>query len=239
MSLLTLVRHGQASYLKENYDELSPLGEIQSRKLGGYWLARGKRFDLVFYGPRERQIRTGEIIGRMYKEAGEPWPQPVMLEHFDEFPGEDVVRTFLPGLSKKYTHLAEWTKEFLGTDDYDVKRRALDRVLYEVTQRWIAGEVDSPEIPSWHEFLDRVAEGLRIVREQSPKSSQVAVFTSAGPTAAAARVALGLTPLKTLDVTLMPRNASYSEFLFSGDRFTMATFNCFPHLDAPELLTGR
>ena len=34
MALLTLVRHGQASYLQQNYDELSPLGEQQARMLG-------------------------------------------------------------------------------------------------------------------------------------------------------------------------------------------------------------
>ena len=239
MSLLTVVRHGQASFLKENYDELSPLGEIQSRKLGAYWLKQGKRFDSVYYGPRERQIRTGEIIARMYKEARGSWPEPVTLEHFDEFPAEEVVRTFLPVLADKYPHLAVRIREFHSADDPEVKRRSLDRTLHEVAQRWISCEVDSSEIPSWQDFLDRVAEGLRIVREQSPKSSQVAVFTSSGPTAAAARVALGLTPLKTLDVTWMPRNASYSEFLFSGERFTMATFNCVPHLEAPELLTYR
>lgn len=239
MSLLTVVRHGQASFHKENYDALSPLGEIQARKLGEYWLRRGQRFDLVFYGPRERHIRTGEIIAQMYKEAGGQWPQPVTLEHFDEFPAEEVARAFLPILTKKHSHLAEWMQEFLGAGDPEVKRRALDRALHDVARRWITGEVSAPEIPSWHEFLEGVAEGLRIVRERSPKSSQVVVFTSSGPTAATARVALELTPLKTLDVTWMPRNASYSEFLFSGERFTMATFNCVPHLDAPELLTYR
>jgi hypothetical protein len=37
----------------------------------------------------------------------------------------------------------------------------------------------------------------------------------------------------------MPRNCSYSEFVFSGDRFTLSTFNSFQHLDDPALLTYR
>jgi hypothetical protein len=37
----------------------------------------------------------------------------------------------------------------------------------------------------------------------------------------------------------MSRNCSYSEFLFSGERFTLSAFNAFPHLDDPALLTYR
>src|SRR3984893_14433603 len=43
MGLITLVRHGQASFLKEDYDKLSELGELQARTLGEYWVARDVR----------------------------------------------------------------------------------------------------------------------------------------------------------------------------------------------------
>ena len=51
--------------------------------------------------------------------------------------------------------------------------------------------------------------------------------------------ALNLSPQDTLRVAWMSRNCSYSEFLFSGDRFTLSTFNAFPHLDDAALLTYR
>lgn len=235
MSILTVVRHGQASFLADDYDKLSPLGEQQSRRLAEYWLCTGVRFDRVFYGPRERQIRTGEIAGAAFRAAGEAWPDPEPVEELDEYPAEQVVRTFLPELQRKYDHLDRWTKEFFTTANQDTKRRAFDRVLHEVTRRWIEGEVHSLEVPSWEEFLDCVAAGLAKIRAGSDNGSRVVAFTSGGPTAATARVALELTPLKTLDLTWMPRNASFSEFLFSAERFTMATFNCTPHLKPDEL----
>ena len=34
MSELVLVRHGQASFFSDDYDQLSPLGELQSQTLG-------------------------------------------------------------------------------------------------------------------------------------------------------------------------------------------------------------
>jgi len=37
----------------------------------------------------------------------------------------------------------------------------------------------------------------------------------------------------------MSRNASFSEFLASGERFTLSMFNAHPHLDADSLLTYR
>ena len=76
MSILTVVRHGQASFLADNYDQLSTRGELQARLLGQYWTRRQQRFDRVIYGPCERQIRTGEIAGGILREAGLPWPEP-------------------------------------------------------------------------------------------------------------------------------------------------------------------
>ena len=45
MSTLALVRHAQASFFADNYDQLSPVGEQQARLLGQYWVKRQMRFD--------------------------------------------------------------------------------------------------------------------------------------------------------------------------------------------------
>ncbi|MGH9676067.1 MAG: phosphoglycerate mutase family protein, partial [Candidatus Acidiferrum sp.] len=47
MGRLVLVRHGQASFLQQDYDKLSELGEKQSRLLGEYWVRHKTRFDRV------------------------------------------------------------------------------------------------------------------------------------------------------------------------------------------------
>ena len=107
MSVLIVVRHGQASFLSENYDKLSPLGERQAKLLGEYWVAHGLRFTQVYYGPAERQIRTGEITGDVFRAAGLHWPEPIAEPDLDEFPAEQVVRTFLPLLMERHPHIAE------------------------------------------------------------------------------------------------------------------------------------
>ena len=67
---------------------------------------------------------------------------------------------------------------------------------------------------------------------------QVAVFTSGGPVGICMQ-RLGLTHRTTLQMAWMVRNAAFSEFIFSGSRFTLSRYNAFPHLDDPEHLTYR
>lgn len=239
MSALWVVRHGQASFLAENYDRLSPLGERQARLLGEFWLGRGIAFDQVYYGPAERQIRTGEIIGDLYRHAGRGWPEAVVDPDLDEFPAETVVRRFLPAMMARHTHLADWMTELQTATEFVAKQRAFDRLLREVSKRWMAGEVSAEDIPSWQHFCHRVEAAIARIRATALKSSRLAVFTSGGPTAATARVALGLSYDATLELTWSPRNASVSEFLFTQDRFSLSTFNATPHLPEPSLLTYR
>lgn len=234
-----VVRHGQASFLAENYDKLSPLGERQARLLGEYWVAHGLRFTHVYYGPAERQIRTGEIIGDVFRAAGLSWPEPISEPDLDEFPAEKVVRTFLPVLTDRHPHMAELVEQFRTATEMERKRRLFDRVLREVSERWLEGEVADDSFLTWPAFCSRVADAVFRVRCTAPPSSSIAVFTSAGPMAATAHAALQLSHAATLNLTWSPRNASFSEFFFTHDRFSLSTFNTTPHLRQPDLLTYR
>ena len=88
MGQLWLVRHGQASFLEENYDQLSSRGEAQARLLGEYWASHNVVFDHVYSGPRVRQRETARIAGEAFESAGVPWPAPQVLSEFDEFQAE-------------------------------------------------------------------------------------------------------------------------------------------------------
>ncbi|MEZ5401541.1 MAG: histidine phosphatase family protein [Bryobacteraceae bacterium] len=239
MSLLTVIRHGQASFLAENYDRLSATGEEQARLLGHYWAATSQGFDRVYTGPAERQIRTAAIAGDQLRAAGAAWPEPEVVPGLDEFPAEPVVRAFLPGLMERHEHLRTWVDQFQNGGDRASKQRAFDAVLRDVSQRWLRGEVSSPDLGTWEDFCDRVERAVGGIRAASSKSSRVAVFTSAGPMAATARVALGLSHEATLELTWSPRNASFSEFLFTSGRFSMSSFNTTPHLNEARLITYR
>ncbi len=128
MSLLAVVRHGQASFLAQNYDKLSTTGEHQSALLGRYWVENGVPFTHVFYGPAQRQIRTGEIVADQFRTAGLPWPEPVVDPDFDEFPAEEIFRKLLPVLLSRHPHLAEQMALFEKGTDMLVRQRVFDSV---------------------------------------------------------------------------------------------------------------
>src|SRR5438067_9944171 len=100
MSVLTLVRHAQASFLAANYDELSPLGRKQAQLLGEFWARRQIDFDEVYCGPRARQRQTAEIAGAACTQAGRPWPEPVVLAELDEYDLGSLLRHLAPDLAR-------------------------------------------------------------------------------------------------------------------------------------------
>jgi broad specificity phosphatase PhoE len=104
---------------------------------------------------------------------------------------------------------------------------------------WVDAELDSPEVESWRNFCDRVDRGITAIREGVLKNGRVVVFTSGGVIAATVRKALDLAPQRTLELSWTSRNASYTEFLFSVDSFSLSSFNNHPHLEDEELLTYR
>jgi broad specificity phosphatase PhoE len=66
MGTLYLVRHGQASFGAENYDELSELGHRQSVRLGEYFAQKGISFDRLIAGTLNRHKQTlGDVLQGM------------------------------------------------------------------------------------------------------------------------------------------------------------------------------
>jgi broad specificity phosphatase PhoE len=102
MRYITLVRHAQTSFLEADYDKLCANGEAQARLLGKYWLRRGVMFDKAFSGPRIRQQETARIVAGAHRDAGHSFPEIVVMNEFDEYKAEAVMRRGLPQLVQVY-----------------------------------------------------------------------------------------------------------------------------------------
>lgn len=239
MGRVFLVRHAQASFLEKNYDKLSPTGEAQARSLGEFWTRHKLVFDRTCVGPRVRHEGTDRIIREVYTRCGASYPQPVVMPEFDEFQGDAVLEKSLPALLKTNSRIRELHKALQGSGGPAERRRDFQRLFQAVIEMWVNGELNADGVESWNDFSVRVNSGLANFLSGGSSKECLAIFTSGGPIAVSVQRALGLSPQNTLKVAWMPRNCSYSEFLFSGDRFTLSTFNSFPHLDDPGLLTYR
>jgi len=239
MSVLVLVRHGQASFLQSDYDKLSTLGERQSRMLGSFWAAQSTRFDVVVTGPRTRQIRTAELTLESYAGSSPALPSIRVVPEFDEYDSGGVVGILLPQLVERDPKVAALAEEYQESKGSPNERRAFQRIFEVVMKAWIRGEDVPAEVASWQEFKARVSQALASIIEHNHSGRRVAVFTSGGPICIAVQLALGLADEKAIEINWALRNGSLTEFLFTKDRFTLDTFNCLPHIPDRSLWSYR
>jgi broad specificity phosphatase PhoE len=240
MGHLLLIRHAQASFLEENYDKLSAIGETQALRLGQHWTRQKMVFDGVSSGPRVRHRETAKIVGAVYRDAGIPFPQPVVIPEFDEYQAEAVLKQGLLRLVESNGEIRKLHQAFQTSTGSD-RLANFEKMFEMLITKWVDGEVVLPEVESWPEFCDRADRGLSQYMSANGRNQQLAVFCSAGLIGVAMRRALHLSSQDTLRTTWMVRNSSFSEFLFSNteDRFSLSTFNSFPHLDDASLQTYR
>jgi broad specificity phosphatase PhoE len=239
MGRVFLVRHAQASFLEPDYDKLSATGEAQARVLGEYWARHKVLFDRVSTGPRVRHRDSEKAVREIYTNHRLNFPPAEVFSEFDEFQGDVVLEKSLPHLCETNSRISDLEAAVRNANSPPQRRRNFQKLFETVVTMWVGGELKVDGVESWEKFTARVNRGLSQFLSAANKSETCAIFTSGGPVAVSVQRALHLSPQNTLQVAWMPRNCSYSEFLFSGDRFTLSTFNSFQHLDDPALLTYR
>jgi len=239
MGIAFLVRHAQASFLQPNYDELSQLGETQARLLGEYWAKRRIVFDRACAGPCVRHTDTLTIVSDACRIAGVPFPDPLVLREFDEYQGEAVLDRSLPGLLENDQGIRVLHTAFQSSSGSTGRRTTFQKLFEAVIGKWVREEICPPGVETWLEFCSRVNSGLTKCLFAGGRGERIAIFTSGGPIAVAMQRALQLSAESTLNVSWMSRNSSWGEFVYSGERFTLSSFNCHPHLDDSAMLTYR
>jgi len=222
MSILYFVRHGQAAFKSENYDQLSPLGERQAAIAGDFFKRSGATFDAVFTGTLQRQTETARII---LERMGSPM-QPRVIPQLDEHATKAIIQAYAarmvgenPSLMDDLSNLFKSVSSFV-------------RVYKRAMLMWMSGEQADDEIESWAAFTGRVREGIRIIGQSVESGAKVLAVASGGPIAATTRAALDLDARRTVLASLAIRNASVSVFNIDGDDATLLTFNSVAHLEA-------
>lgn len=239
MSVVYLVRHAQASFLEPDYDKLSKLGEAQACLLGEYWVRHKIVFDRACTGPRVRQKDTLSIARDTCRKAGIPFPEPLVLPEFDEYQGEAVLERSLPGLLETDRNIRDLHSVFQSSSSSAERRAAFQKLFGAIIGKWVNGTICPPGVETWLEFCARVNSGLTKFLCAGNSGERVAIVTSGGPIAVAMRRALQLSAENTLNVSWMSRNSSWSEFIYSVERFTLSSFNCHAHIEDAAMLTYR
>jgi broad specificity phosphatase PhoE len=116
---------------------------------------------------------------------------------------------------------------------------SFQRLFAAVMRRWLASELDAPDLESWPVFRARVQRALATVIASAGKGDKRIVFTSVGPIAVLLQHALGLTDVRAFETAWRIRNASITTFVVRGSEVTLDAFNALPHLPDPSDWTFR
>ena len=212
MGTLYLVRHGQASFGAEDYDQLSDLGRQQSRQLGAYLQSRGLSFERVLTGSLRRHAQTLEGICE-----GAGWQlTPEINPALNEYDSEAVIAAIHPHKLEK-------------PDSPEVYRQHF-RLLRDGLAQWMAGVVTPHGMPSYEDWQQGISDVLHSVRHGGHE--RVLLVSSGGPISTAVGHILGTSPETTIDLNMRIRNSSLTEFVFTPKRHALLTFNALPHLEA-------
>jgi len=116
-------------------------------------------------------------------------------------------------------------------------QQAYLRVFQELTRPWVRGELDAPEHEPWATFKERVRIGITQIVSSAGSGKTVVAFTSGGVIATAVGLALQLHDEQIIELSWAIRNASCTEFVFSGRRFSLRVFNASSPAGPPELIS--
>jgi broad specificity phosphatase PhoE len=222
---IVLVRHGQASFGKADYDALSSAGIVQSRHLGE-WLARGaQRFDAVLCGRMRRHRDT--LAGIATEHAHAPLRTAGELPALDEFDHEAVMRAFAQR-EPDHPHVVA----FHGAGAREP--RVVHAFLRSALERWADGLLDADLAEPWPAFCARIERGAAEVLAHARDCERVLVVTSGGVMAQFARIALDLTGRRTVALNLSIRNTGISTFRAHDGALELASWNALPHLAEPS-----
>lgn len=223
MSVLA-IRHGQASFGAENYDQLSERGAVQSQRLGNWLAQRMPRPQRILIGAMQRHRQTLDGI-RSGLAATAMDLVPVEVDaRLNEFDHRAVVDAFVrrhpehPCANAMQTGAA-------------IQPRAVFQLLLDALQAWASDALpDTPE--SWREFATRThAVANELAGEPG---SDVWVITSGGVLSQWAQQALDVPSVRSVELNLSIRNSAVCEFHPLGERLRLGSWNSLPHLPVDD-----
>ena len=233
MPALYLIRHGQASFGAEDYDQLSELGMRQSQHLGKFLAAQGIVPNAVICGGMKRHRQTAEGclnamgLGAQFTDDASLWSTDSDWNEYDHLQILEAY-TALPGVGDRMV------EDMAGANP----KAGFQKHFSLAMQRWCDGKFDNEYRETWSAFCSRVDRGLATA---ASASGNVFVFTSGGAISAVSRQLLDLSDLKALSLSWTLANAAYSKVLAGKNGVVLASMNEHSHLDGKcrDLLSYR
>ena len=229
MSRIILVRHGQASWGKKDYDRLSDLGHEQAKVLGHELAERGIVPTRVISGSMRRQRDTA---AGLVDAAG--WDLEAVTDNaWDEYAHAAILTAYKPAYRSLTLMKADLARTLRP-------HKAFDEMYAVATERWVAGEHAADYEEPFVAFGDRVLSGLPPVVENLGRGETVVVVSSAGAISWVVASLLGGGAPVWTQLQRVIANASLTTLSVGATGATVRTFNDTSPFDrTPDLLTTR
>ena len=160
MGVIYLVRHGQASFGDDDYDQLSPLGQEQARHLGEWINDCGLSVAAIATGTQKRHRQSAAACSTLcYAPAEENWQEDA---GFNEFDHHEVLVRHRPEFAAPQA-----LKQFLAQAGNP--RRAFQQIFSQAVSRWISGRHDTEYAESFASFRERVTTALNRLIEEADR----------------------------------------------------------------------
>lgn len=217
--MLTLMRHGQASFGQDHYDRLSALGIDQAGATGRFFLERSQCWPLLRVGPRERHRDTAAAIEGVCA-WGRAWQQDHDLDEFIDNAGSLAADTPAPSPCSAEPVI------------HDARRAAMAQRI----TAWVAGDTEIEGSISFAEFRARAGKWVRQQLAMGDRSQPQLAVTSGGFIAAAVCEVMELPDKMFVPVVSQIMNASLTQFGVTRSQIVLSCFNSTAHL-SPQLLS--
>lgn len=217
MAKLYLVRHAQASFGMEDYDNLSPMGIQQSTHIPKHFDIAADKVYALYRGDMKRHLQTvANSFGDMEHtvDAG-----------LNEFDHENVLRVHRPEIADR-----EVAAKLIMSQPNP--KRFLEEEFDISMMKWMNEEGTSSYNESFKAFSERTLNSLNeiIAKARKEKQKEVVAVTSGGVISFLAAHVLGapLSKIPSLNLTVV--NTSVTSFVFDDKRISLGYFNNYSHL---------
>jgi len=221
---LYLIRHGQASFAAQNYDQLSPKGTEQAVVLGQHFEHLGIKPDVVISGSMQRHLQTAQ-----HSLAALLLPSPALFEQdssWNEYDHSNILATYKPEFSSPESirvHLADKPNAQLVFKEHFI--HAIDR--------WINEASDPAYTDSWPSFRSRVQEAFELLPKQY-QGKTVFVYTSGGPISLICSLLLALPSENFLLINWTLLNAGVTKIIHGRGGWLLSSLNSHDAFEGAE-----
>ncbi|OJJ18340.1 hypothetical protein BKI52_26340 [marine bacterium AO1-C] len=234
MATLYLIRHGQASFMKNNYDQLSELGATQAQHLGTYLAQRGLQFDIAWMGALERHKATYSNLVETYNQQ-QSFPEIITDAAFNEHQGAEIFNKLLPKLIEAEPALKS-AMVHKGKDDPEVRKGIL-KLFFQSLKKWAKGKLYLDGYESFVDFKTRCQQGYQTLIDGMEGKKSGILISSGGTIGVLTGILLGISDEKMMELNWQVINTSITEFQYNKGQFFLKSFNGLPHLTEKKLIT--